>query len=51
MLFRSGVTTNTVSKIVLAYTSGSREFAVRIIPGLLIVAAAAWVGAFLPSPF
>ena len=46
-----GVTTNTVSKIVLAYTSGSREFAVRIIPGLLIVAAAAWVGAFLPSPF
>lgn len=46
-----GVTTNTVSKIVLAYTSGSREFAVRIIPGLLIVAAAAWAGSFLPSPF
>lgn len=40
-------TTNTVSKIVFALSSGSRPFALRLIPGLILVAAAAWAGALL----
>ena len=37
-----GLSTNTVSKIIFAWTSGSRSFALRLIPGF---AAAAWAGA------
>ena len=40
-----GLTTNTISKLVLAGTSGGRAFAVRVIPGLILVVLAAWGGA------
>jgi uncharacterized membrane protein (DUF4010 family) len=36
---------NTITKLVLAATSGA-VFAVRVIPGLILVAVAAWAGAF-----
>ncbi|QDM16678.1 MgtC/SapB family protein [Tardiphaga sp. vice352] len=38
--------TNTITKVVLAATSGTLAFAVRVIPGLFLVALAAWAGAF-----
>lgn len=42
----AGLSTNTISKLVLAGTSGGRSFAVRVIPGLVLVVLAAWVDAF-----
>jgi uncharacterized membrane protein (DUF4010 family) len=39
--------TNTISKIIFALSSGSRSFALRLIPGLILVAGAAWAGAWL----
>jgi uncharacterized membrane protein (DUF4010 family) len=36
--------TNTVSKIVMAWMAGGPAFALRVIPGLILVAAAAWAG-------
>ena len=39
--------TNTISKIIFAWTSRSRSFALRLIPGLILVAGAAWAGALL----
>jgi uncharacterized membrane protein (DUF4010 family) len=39
---------NTISKIVVAWISGGRAFALRLVPGLLLVIAAAWLGAFGP---
>jgi len=39
--------TNTVSKIVFAMASGGPAFALRVVPGLILVAAAAWLGAWL----
>ena len=41
----AGLSTNTISKVVLAGTSGGRLFAVRVVPGLILVGLAAWVGA------
>jgi uncharacterized membrane protein (DUF4010 family) len=41
----TGLSTNTISKLVLAGTSGGRFFAVRVTPGLILVVLAAWVGA------
>jgi uncharacterized membrane protein (DUF4010 family) len=43
----AGLSTNTVSKIIFAWSSGSRSFALRLIPGLILVAGAAWIGALL----
>ena len=40
----AGLTTNTISKIFFA-ASGGRSFALRVIPGLIIVVLAAWLGA------
>jgi len=40
----AGLTTNTVSKIVVAWTTGGAKFGLRITPGLVLVALAAWVG-------
>ncbi len=40
--------TNTVTKIVLATTAGGRAFALRVVPGLILVAAAAWAGVVAP---
>jgi len=41
----AGLSTNTISKMFLAGTSGGRSFALRVIPGLIVVAVAAWAGA------
>ena len=43
----AGLSTNTISKIIFAWSSGGRSFALRLIPGLLLVAGAAWAGALL----
>ena len=40
----AGLSTNTMSKMFLAGISGGRSFALRVIPGLIVVASAAWVG-------
>ena len=40
----AGLSTNTISKMFLAGISGGRAFALRVIPGLIIVASAAWIG-------
>jgi uncharacterized membrane protein (DUF4010 family) len=41
----AGLSTNTISKLILAGTSGGRSFAIRVVPGLILVGLAAWVGA------
>lgn len=43
----AGFTTNTITKIVVAATSGGRAFAMRVAPGVVLVAAAAWAGALV----
>lgn len=40
----AGFTTNTVTKVIVAATAGGRAFALRVVPGVLLVAAAAWLG-------
>ena len=47
----AGFSTNTVTKVVLACTTGGRRFAVRVVPGVLLVAAAAWGGALAAATF
>jgi uncharacterized membrane protein (DUF4010 family) len=42
----AALSTNTVSKIIVAWTAGGRPFALRLIPGLLLVISAAWAGAY-----
>ena len=42
-----GFTTNTISKIVVATTTGGRQYALLVIPGLILVLVAAWLGALL----
>jgi uncharacterized membrane protein (DUF4010 family) len=42
----AALTSNTLSKILMAVTSGGWAFAVRVVPGLVLVALAAWVGTF-----
>jgi uncharacterized membrane protein (DUF4010 family) len=39
-----GFTSNSVTKIILAATAGTREFAARVVPGILFFTLAAWVG-------
>jgi uncharacterized membrane protein (DUF4010 family) len=41
----TGLSTNTISKIFFAASGGERSFAFRVIPGLIVVALAAWAGA------
>jgi uncharacterized membrane protein (DUF4010 family) len=41
----AALSTNTISNVFLASTSGGRLFALRVIPGLIVVALAAWAGA------
>lgn len=43
-----GLTSNTLTKIVVAATSGGWAFALRVVPGLVLVTLAAWVGIYLP---
>ena len=40
----AGLSTNTVTKIVVAISSGGRRFALQIIPGLILVVLGAWFG-------
>jgi uncharacterized membrane protein (DUF4010 family) len=40
-------TTNTITKMVFAVTAGGRDFALYVIPGLLLMLVAAWAGAFI----
>jgi uncharacterized membrane protein (DUF4010 family) len=42
----AALTSNTASKLVMAVAAGPRGFALRVVPGLLLVIAAAWAGAF-----
>jgi uncharacterized membrane protein (DUF4010 family) len=44
----AALSTNTVSKIIVAWTAGGRPFALRLIPGVLLVISAAWAGAYAP---
>ena len=39
-----GFSTNSVTKIILATASSSKAFALRVVPGLVVVLAAAWMG-------
>ncbi len=43
----AGLTTNAVSKAIFATSSGGRGFAVRVVPGLVLVVLAAWAGALI----
>ena len=43
----AGLSTNTISKIVFAWSSGGQSFALRLTPGLILVAGAAWAGTLL----
>jgi len=40
----AGLSTNTITKVVLAVLSGNRRFVSAIIPGLILVILAAWIG-------
>jgi uncharacterized membrane protein (DUF4010 family) len=42
----AGLTSNTLSKIIMAATGGGWAFALRVVPGLVLVALAAWVGMY-----
>ena len=42
-----GLTTNTVMKAVVAFKSGGVNYALRIVPGLILMMAAVWLGAWL----
>jgi uncharacterized membrane protein (DUF4010 family) len=47
----AGLTSNTLTKIVMAASSGGWDFAVRVVPGLILVALAAWAGTFAALPW
>lgn len=42
-----GLTTNTLMKAVVAFRSGGIHYATRIVPGLVLMTAAVWLGAWL----
>ncbi len=42
-----GLTTNTLSKVVVAFKSGGRAYALQIVPGLVAMMLAAWLGVWL----
>lgn len=42
-----GFSTNSLTKIVLAWTSGGPAFALRVVPGVILVAIGAWGGALI----
>lgn len=46
----AALSTNTVTKLIFAFTGGRRDFAWRVVPGLLLVAAAAWLGFLITLP-
>jgi uncharacterized membrane protein (DUF4010 family) len=46
----AAITTNTVTKAAFAIGAGGRGFALYVIPGLLLLVAAAWAGALVAGP-
>jgi uncharacterized membrane protein (DUF4010 family) len=44
-----GLTTNTITKVVIAAINGGQRYAMQVIPGLLLTIAAAWLGWMLPQ--
>ena len=40
----AAVTSNTLSKILVAAVAGGRAFALRVVPGLVLIVLAAWIG-------
>jgi len=46
----AALTTNTITKMAFAVTVGGRTFALYVIPGLILMAVAAWAGALLVGP-
>ena len=46
----AAITTNTVTKAIFAVSAGGRAFALYVIPGLILLVAAAWAGAFIAGP-
>ncbi len=42
----AGLSSNTLSKIIMAATTGGWAFALRVVPGLVLVSLAAWAGTF-----
>ncbi len=47
----AALSTNTISKIVVAWTCGGRSYALRLIPGLLLIVSVAWAGTYAPRLF
>jgi len=43
----AALSTNTTSKVIFAVASGSRRYALAVVPGLILILAAAWITAFL----
>jgi uncharacterized membrane protein (DUF4010 family) len=43
----AALTTNTVTKAVLSFTAGGRSFALRVVPGLILMIVPLWVAAFV----
>jgi len=43
----AALTTNTVTKVVLSVTAGGRGFALRVVPGLILMIVPLWVAAFI----
>jgi uncharacterized membrane protein (DUF4010 family) len=46
----AAITTNTIAKMIFAVSAGGRAFALYVVPGLVLLAAAAWAGAVLAGP-
>ena len=46
----AAITTNTISKMIFAVSAGGRAFALYVIPGLVLLVIAAWVGAVIAGP-
>ncbi len=42
-----GLTTNTITKAIVAFNSGGKAYAFQVVPGLVAMMAAVWVGAWL----
>jgi uncharacterized membrane protein (DUF4010 family) len=47
LLVLIGLSTNTISKTVAAWTTGGRSFALSLLPGLVLMLVAAWAGLLL----
>jgi uncharacterized membrane protein (DUF4010 family) len=41
--------TNTVTKAVVAWTTGGYRFALKVLPGLMLMLVAAWIGGWVAT--